>query len=380
MADFVNDYSGIAAAGSAFEGFAKGFGDAQDKKMKRLETEAQMEALKAKMQREQDQSEMDRMNAGLKKDPLTGQLTEAPLTPRQRSANQLKAFGEGAKISGTDEQGNPTGYEYDPESAKAKQIDASKFRITSGQEYKQEAQQRMKDAVDRREHERVLVRINSNPNIRTRLQQFQNLDNTLSNIANADHITPEMFDEAQQAIRANLGIKGGSGVGERELTQMKSMGLNADRFAQFLTGKPSDVSKQNEFLKHIQNLARLEKQNISSQFAKSLGAASAGHKSMYDRRPDLFGDLQDAIQMQKEQLSPGVQEQAPAVPPPQGLVAPKQGLMGRISGLLGFGGAHAAQAPAAHPQDAVAVKWAQEQLIKNPNDPQALAVLKANGL
>ncbi len=367
MANFVNDYSDLAAAGSAFNSFASAYQDAQDRQTKKQEAQAKMQAMSAQMDRDATDMALKTRAQGFVRGPNgPTDLQPAHLTPKEQSDSMLKAFGEGAKPSGVDDSGNPTGYVTDPNSPKAMAAKGMQNQRQTNNDFKQDSLDVRKDTIDRREHERVLTRINSNPNVKTRLQQYQNLDNTLSNIANADHITPEMFDEAQQAIRANLGIKGATGVGERELTQMRSVGLNVDRMKQFLTGMPSDVGQQNQFLAHIKNLANLEKQNISSQFDKSLAAASGGHASMYKRRSDLKEDLKDAISAQKDQLESAPQQSAP----PQGLVQPQQGFLGKAAGMLGFGqpAQAAAPAPAAHPQDSAAMQWVQQN--QNSKDPE----------
>ncbi len=362
MADFLTDYSGIAAAGEGFKSFAQAYQDAQDRQVKKQESQAKINAMNAQMDRDAQDQALKTHRDGFKQGPGgPTDLQPDQLNPKEQMDNQLKVFGEGGKIQ-KDAEGN-TSVVMDPNTPKAMAAKGMQAQRQTSNGFREESLDVRKDTIDRREHERVLTRINANPNIKTRLQQYQNLDNTLSNIANADHVTPEMFDEAQQAVRANLGIKGSSGVGERENTQMKSMGLNAERISEFLSFSPADIGKDNKFLGHIKNLAELEKKNISGQFAKSLEAASAGHKSMYTRRPDLMDDLKDAISAQSGQLDSAPQQSAP----PQGLVQPQRGFLGKVGGMLGFGQPAQASAPAAapHPQDAAAMQWIQQ----NQNNP-----------
>lgn len=65
MADFLNDYSGIAGAGSAFGSFAQAFSEAQDKKMKRLQQQAEMFALQTRLAREGVAQQMTLAKEGL---------------------------------------------------------------------------------------------------------------------------------------------------------------------------------------------------------------------------------------------------------------------------------------------------------------------------
>ena len=348
----LDDYSGISGAGAAFQGFAKGFQDAKDHELKRQEFDAKMKAHAAQVERDATEAAIKMREHNVQKNQLTGALEDAPLTPRQQSAQRLKEISEGVKID------PKTGdYVTDPTTPKMKGIEASKVKFNTNQEYRQSLIDDKADTKDRREHERVLTRISSNPNAKARLTQYQNLDNALKVITDAESLTPQQIHEFQQAVRSNLGIKGTSGVGEREETYFKTLGLNAASFQQFLTGDPANIAKDSKLLKHFIDLARVEQKNIAKQFDKSLGAASAGHASMYARRADLKADLQDALSAQRESL---------------GLVP--GGMVGQ--GLVGEPKAGAGTTSPAHPQDNAAIKWARE----NPSDPRSAAILKANGL
>jgi hypothetical protein len=315
-AGFLDDYSPLGAVASAVQSFGDAYERAQDRQYKRIEQQAQLDALKTKMARENFQSNMEAAKSGYKAGP-NGELVPQKLTPSMQAQNQLKAIGEGVKATGYDDVGNPTGYETDYSTPKMKDIaakaQAREWRIDQGD-----------DTKDRREHERVITRLSSNPVVKQRLQQNQNLDNALSIITNSDHLTPQQIHEFQQAIRGNLGIKGGGGVGEREETYFKSAGLNAANWAQFLTGEPASLAKDSKMVQHLRNLAQIEQGNIRKQYDKALSAASGGHASMYARRPDLKADLDDAIKGFSEQMAPP-QGQLPVgqlAPAAQGQLAP----------------------------------------------------------
>lgn len=178
--------------------------------------------------------------------------------------------------------------------------------------------QQQQTRLDFQAHQQTVRAIRNDKNLRDKLVQYQNLGNALSNLTNADHMTPQQFDEAQQAIRANLGIKGSSGVGERERTQMNSLGISADRISQILSSKPTDINAP-EMVDHIKNLAGLETRNIKNQYADRLNAVSQGNASMYARNPDLKSDLESMIGANQNQVAapapmgkknPGAQNQA----------------------------------------------------------------------
>lgn len=170
-------------------------------------------------------------------------------------------------------------------------------------------------------HSKVVQKIQSDPNLNQRFNQYTNLSNALSNFEAADHATPQAFDELQQAVRANLGIKGGSGIGERELTQMNSLGLNAERMKQFLTGNPADIAKNGPLVQHLTNLVKLEQQNINGQVGKQLNSLSAGHGSMYKKFPELKADLEDAVSQRGNMFAPIGQQPAAAPSVDPGLQA-----------------------------------------------------------
>jgi len=173
---------------------------------------------------------------------------------------------------------------------------------------KERTNARISDQDKRQEnqiHERVVARIQRDPILNAKFNQYNNLTSALSNFENAEVPTAQAFDELQQAVRANLGIKGQSAVGEREHTTMNSLGLNAARMMQFLSGDPKRIETDKGFAKHMRDLVRLERENIDKQVNNRLGALSGGHGSMYRRRQDLKGDLMEALNGQRDQFSSG---------------------------------------------------------------------------
>ena len=170
---------------------------------------------------------------------------------------------------------------------------------------------RQQERLDNSNHQKTLQRLNNNPGLSQRLNQLQNLDNSLGLITDVDKVTPQQFQEFQQAVRSNLGIKGTSGVDERSGTYLTSLGLRADNFNQFLSADPQDIGKNNALLKHVTQLASIERRNAQSQYEKRLSAVTAGNESMYARRPDLKNDLDSAVGAWKGQLDSPNTGQAP---------------------------------------------------------------------
>jgi len=172
-------------------------------------------------------------------------------------------------------------------------------------DYQQERLNNQTDFRDRGEHEKVLGRLASNKGMKDRINQYQNLSNSLALVENAENLTPQQVDEFQQSVRSNLGIKGTGGVEERAKTFIDTLGLSAARWSQFLTGDPADIAKDSKLVKHIIDLAKVEQQNIKGQFGKMVDTAAKGHSSMYKRRPDLRSDLEEAMQAYTEAISAG---------------------------------------------------------------------------
>jgi len=162
--------------------------------------------------------------------------------------------------------------------------------------------------LDHKAHLLTVKAIRSDKPLQERLRQYTNLDNALSILTQAKHITPQQIHEFQQAIRGNLGIKGSSGIAERHQTYLDSIGLRGRDWAQFLTGSPADIAKNHPFLTHLKELAHIEQTNIQNQFEERLNFLSGGFASMYNRNPTYKQDL-DAL------LKSGISQVSSATPP-----------------------------------------------------------------
>lgn len=222
----------------------------------------------------------------------------------------------------------------------------------AGQDMKGDFYRGMIDDKVESQHQKNISRIENNTNVKNKINQYQNIQGALNNFAAADKKTPQAVDELQQTIRANLGIKGTSGVGEREKDYFNSLGLNADRMSQFLTGNPADIAADNGIVQHISQLANLESKNINTQMDKALESAGSGNASFYKKHPEKLEDLKDYMAHKKGQVG-GDQQAGLVQAAPTGLVqeaqAPQQGggIIDSIKGLLGGGQAPATAAPAA---------------------------------
>lgn len=159
------------------------------------------------------------------------------------------------------------------------------------------------DRLDQNNHTRIITKLGQDKMLGQRLTQVNNLDNATSAFQQGT-ATPQQFAELQQAVRSNMGLKGSSGVGEREEVYLKSLGINSAVVKQFITGKPQDISKFTDpsMINHILNLVTIEKNNVKKQADQRIKALVAGHESMYERNPILKDDLDSAVQAVGQQF------------------------------------------------------------------------------
>lgn len=146
------------------------------------------------------------------------------------------------------------------------------------------------DQMDRASHHRVVAAI-KNPKTLEDVQNYKKLDRALNLTVNKEDLTPQDIHEFQQSIRGALGIKGTSGVTEREETYLKNAGWNVEAVKQFLSGEPAKIAKNAPLVQHLVRIAEGMKENINKNIQDQVAMASSGYESMYARRPDLAGDI-----------------------------------------------------------------------------------------
>lgn len=192
------------------------------------------------------------------------------------------------------------------------------------------------EKLDAQAHRQTVNLIKRDKPLQERLKQYQNLDNALAIITRAKNITPQQIHEFQQAVRSNLGIKGGGGVSERQATYLDSLGLRASNWVQFLTGNPAHLSKDTELMRHLKDLATIEQENVKGQVMGRIDAVSGGYGSMYERREDLRKDLEQLTGATRQQFSS--QAGGPAADKPKGAKKTPAGKVKVLSpeGLEGF--------------------------------------------
>lgn len=287
----------------------------------KLNTQAYLDKT-AKTRTAQQQQDLENATKGII--PINDQNQPNPSNKMEQVIN----VGEGE---------NRKGFLYNPEKSlagytagkTAERMQATREAADKRQEDRLgDVRSRQQDRIDESAHQKVLTKLNSNPNLRARITQIQNLQNGLSILSDADKLPPAQLHEAQQLIRANSGLKGTSGVSERDKTMLESLGWKWENAKTFFGTDLGTVSPNDPILKHVKNLARIEKANAEKQLDKQLEAIAAGNASKYKRNPHLKQDLLDAVEAYKGMTSENpaglinqtVQNDAAAAAKPAGLI------------------------------------------------------------
>lgn len=356
---FLNDYSNISAAGSAFQGFAQGLKDSQDMQMKKQEFDAKVAAQKALLDRESMQKALDLRKAGYQQDDQ-GNISEAPLTARQQGAQKLDAFKAGGKIT-TDENGNITGVEYDPSTLKAKQAEAQILANSS----------RGRAMMDRNDIQRDNQSYQASKNIhndgalKQMRQQSTNIDKGLD-LLNGQPSYKALNEVAQDFSAALSGRAVSSDFKLKELATPTLKQKIAD-LAAYATSNPNQPAdpKVVEFWRSMGS--RLSEAYDRQMSARAHGLLK-GSKRAFAHNPNAQAAMQDAADLYStgNWRSAGIDD--------DGSSQASSGLVN--TGLVNTGLVRTGQGQSSsHPQDAEAINWAKS----HPDDLRAAKILKANG-
>jgi hypothetical protein len=146
----LEDYSGVSGLGSAFQGFAKGLEDAEDRKYKRQELDVKMKVQAAQMEKDaaeaaikkrqadpiyqQSQERLKEINEGVMKDPnKPGNYISDPTTPKMIGIEATRTNAANAANKTTEGENASAGYVRRMEAAeqKYKNLVAGGFDPTS---------------------------------------------------------------------------------------------------------------------------------------------------------------------------------------------------------------------------------------------------------
>lgn len=170
-------------------------------------------------------------------------------------------------------------------------------------------------ALDLQGHAKAVGAITDDKQLQGLQTTYQNLNNAITTFKQGG-ATPQEFSELQQAVRANLGIKGQSGVGERAESYLKDAGLEKSKLIQFLSGDPQSIMENDsKFANQILGVADLELKNKRSQADQQIQTKTAPWKTFYQRqgREGLHEDFQNTIQQTRSKFDLDNPENAAAV-------------------------------------------------------------------
>lgn len=173
-------------------------------------------------------------------------------------------------------------------------------------------------------HNQNVNKLMGDAQINKRVNQYNNLKNALANIEGGIVPTTESFNELQQSVRSNLGIKGTSVGEERASTYLTGLPMKVAELRQFLSMQPQDVRKYGgtAFLEHVTALARREMGNIQKLADKEVKGHEAGRSPLYTKHPELAGAWQQAIQQKRSAFDLAPEDAQPAGQAPAAAPAP----------------------------------------------------------
>lgn len=360
-AGFLTDYSPIAAAGSAFQGFASAFQDAQDKQMKRTEQQAQIEAIKSKTERDKQGERLDLYKAQLMQNPDTGEYQERPLTQREQIGENTKLFGEG----GMKDPNDPTGTHIITNTASPKYLAAQNAGLRGqaamiGIGTRQDNQ--AASAVHKIHDDKVIVQMRG---------QATNIDKGLDTLEGSATHKPswlEVNEVAQDYANALSGAKGSS---DFKLKQSEQESF--DKYLGDVIGRAKSDPNQPADDTYI-NFYKQFGQRLKSTYDKQLGSRASnlltGSKTAYAHNPNAFGAMKEAADLYRSggwrndpDVGGGLMQ--------TGMIKP--GLV--PTGMVNQGMVQGAAPAQTHPEADAAVQWAKA----NPKDPRAAEILKRLG-
>lgn len=216
------------------------------------------------------------------------------LLDKTKGARISDAYIKGNKVETTDDIANSAAKMQDmagkAQQAVAddqlKQLQNSTYnKALQQQSMQQNRFQQQDDMLQRRQdeiaHQKVLQSLNTNKDLAKMMANGRVLYNGLSLIAKTDYLTPQQLDETQLIIRRAAGGGGQSGQAERQATYLHKLGWDAQSIAQYLTGNPAEINKNEALVKHIKQLAQIEAKNIMDQSNGKINELISGNESVY---------------------------------------------------------------------------------------------------
>ncbi len=351
MADFVNDYSNLAGAGAAFQGFAQGFQNAQDQNMKKMEFTAKMKAMQSQQDRDTQELALKKRMAGVQDSTTNpGQLEDAPPSLREQNKESIEIQKAGLNPPELDETGHVKKMTWNPASppviaSHAKTIAAD---TRAGQFDKR---------ISSKEQLQAENTFNKDPLMNQYLPRVDGATKILKLIQGARggdfKSTQAMLGQLNAEIsRLETGSQSVA-LGSSEKTEMKDAAAKYHDIYDTLSGNVTGVDLSKKFDQAegmVKDLGSSILSNIHDRgdFLKSGGTDN--QSSVYDAKIKALERIYGDRFAKGQQYAAPAQSQAEA--PPQQSHGFLSGLVSKGAGLLGLGAQSQpaqAQAPAIDP-------------------------------
>ena len=338
---FLTDYSGIAGAGAAFQGFAGAYKDAQDQQMKRQELQAKIMAQQEQMKREATMTALGARKEGYTVGPGgPTDLQSAPLAPREIADQDIKAGGEGFNVN-RDESGNYQGLAVNPNSPK---MIAARMSGARGQ-----AAMMNVGLHEDNMSAGAVNKIHSDPVLVNTRNQATNIDKGLETLKGSNTHKPSWIEVNEVAQDFANALSGNKGSSDFKLKQSEQESF--DKYLGDLKARSSsnpDQPADQTYVDFYNQFGNRLKGAYDKQLAARASNKLNGLETAYRHNPNAYQAAKEAAQIYKDgswrndpdlhasqaQGNTPAPQSAPA-PRPEGLV--NQGILGKIGGLLGFG-------------------------------------------
>jgi hypothetical protein len=370
---FLQDYSGIAGAGSAFEGFLQGMQSADDRAMKHQEMDAKMKSYQSQLDSASLEKALKLRAAGAQQNAQTGQLEDAPLSAKQQFEENSKLFGEG----GMRDPNDPTKVVTDPNAPKTIAAKNSGLRTQLAETDKHN-----------KDWEGFADKIN-NPSSRSQFGRYQlNVDkaNTLKTfertlglqpgqqppanetqaqrIARYNKANPQDLYEVAKAADQLLSNAQGSVYGTEHLMP-KDMGIAASTIGQWLHNGAVPANS-GAFIDKFMNMANREGKYYQSARDKAVSQFASGYKHLKSQDPQRWEEVLGGAGGSGTRFEDQTTQQPPNGLMPKGVVP---------TGMVQGAPPQSAAPAQAHPEANQALIWAKA----HAQDPRAQEILKRFG-
>ncbi len=382
--NFLQDYSGVNAAGSAVQGFLKGMNDMDDRKMKQQEFQAKMAAMQTQTQRDALNQKIELYQKNLTQGD-DGSISSTPLRPEQVTAQNIGLKEKGVASTPSAEPGGQPTLSYDHDSPQWIAAHAKEY----GAEHRSDEK-----PVKSAEWQKFADALNPNKARGGNLAKTQAMINSTDRIDALFKQFPDGNIPKTQSVELGTAvaglISGGSPQSQQQIHDIVPSSVlgNVADLGSWYTGNPTGREQQ-EFMRLLQDTSGRERDVAVRQKLEAQRAVLPAFEHLRSGHPGS-----DEARYLRQLKAMGVTEfddpqAAPPAAPPQATQNPglvKQGFLSKLGGLLMGSPADAGKPalPPPHPKDEAAVRAANRILTDKNSTPaqkkQAQEALSLNGM